>query len=883
MSRAHARPDRRMRRGKFKLTLGLGLLTASAPMSARAQAPVAIDRPASAGIDRIYSDYSGEGDASSIELNPALLQAAKGLDLVLTGYRSVSPYTRGTGLGGFFSLNLGLGFATGFGVQAMRPGFAGVYDFDRAHNPDISKISWALSAGDSKVAAFGVAVHGIRSGGQWLRRPDLDIGLLLRVRNYGSFGATARFGPVDLLGEDLPPELGVLGELSLRPLGTRMIEIAAGVRGRFVSDPQGVLGGLTTLGIFPRGRLALRWQGIEVLAEIEQVRSAVLDEQTKELVRSAKALRGSVGLGVAWDLIQVRTGLHAGLSEAVDGVGFSAHLSSKNQGRVYWSRHVDAERIQLKRVKGERGLITLLERLRRAEEAGKRTILVIEPEGAKLGWASLQELRHALIRVRAAGGHVFAYLENASLQEYYLASAAEHIYVHHAGELGITGLKARSLYYKAALDRLGVAVEALHIDEYKSAHEAFTRRGPSKADSEQRSAYIDDTFAQIVHDIAQARGLGQAGVQTLIDGAPLGPEQALQNGLIDQVIYRDEVTASVSKAIGAKVDFHNFSDTSPATPTWSTRPYIAVLLIEGTITDGESRRIPFLGINFAGGDTIARNLQQLRDDPACVGIVLRVNSPGGSALASDIIWREVERTHAAHTKDPRHYPPVVVSMSDVAASGGYYVAMGAPHVLAQPMTLTGSIGVVSLHFDVSGLLKKLGIDESTITRGKSADLGGIYRPMSADDRARLMASMTRIYDLFRERVASGRGLTIEEVHKLGRGHIYSGEDALDLGLVDGFGGLHEALAYLREKGRMPPLQRVELRIVPQKRHLLDLVLLALGKPAKKRRSSIALAREEAQALPLALSRAIARMPLSLIFLPQETASLLMPAQLDFDN
>ncbi len=883
MSRAHARPEQRTPGRKLELTLGLAFLVASAPMTAQAQAPVAIDRPVSAGIDRTYSDYSGEGDASSIELNPALLQAAKGFDLVLAGYRSISPYTRGTGIGGFFSLNLGLGFATGFGVQAMRPGFAGVYDFDRAHNPDITKISWAASAGDSKVAAFGVAVHGIRSGSQWLRRPDLDIGMLVRVRNYGSFGAAARFGPVDLLTDALPSELGLTGELSLRPLGTRMIEIAGGVRGRFVSDAQGVLGGLTTLGVFPRGRLALRWQGIELLAEVEQIRSAVLDEQTKELVRSAKTVRGSVGLGVAWDLIQVRAGAHAGISEGLDGVGFAAHLSAQNQGRVYWPRHVDAERIQLKRIKGERGLITLLERLRRAEKAGKRSILVIEPEGLKLGWASLQELRQALIRVRAAGGHVFAYLENASLQEYYLASAAEHVYLHHAGELGITGLKARSLYYKAALDRLGVAVEGLHIDEYKSAHEAFTQRGPSKADSEQRGAYIDDIYAQLIHDIAQARSLGQAGVQTLIDGAPLGPKQALSNGLIDEVIYRDEITASVSKAIGAKVDFHSFRDTSAATPTWSTRPYIAVVLVEGTISDGESRRIPFLGINFAGGDTIARDLRTLRSDPACVGVILRVNSPGGSALASDIIWREVERTHAAHKKDPRHYPPVVVSMSDVAASGGYYVAMGAPQVFAQPTTLTGSIGVVSLHFDVSGLLTKLGIDESTITRGKSADIGGIYRPMSADERALLMASMTRIYDLFRERVAAGRGLTVERVHELGRGHIYSGQDAVDLDLIDGFGGLHEAIAYIRKEGRMPPAQRVELRIVPKKLRLLDIVLLALGKPAKGRRNSLARSREETQALPLALSRALARMPLSLIFLPQETASLLMPAQLDFDS
>ena len=868
--------------GARGLALALTLTTGS--QVAHAQAPVAIDRPASAGVDRPYSDYSGEGDASSIELNPALLQAAKGLDLVLLGYRSVSPYTRGTGLGGFFSLNLGLGFATGFGVQAIRPRFAGVYDFDEAQNPDLTKISWAASAGDAKIAALGVAVHGIRAGSEWLRRPDLDLGLLIRLRNYASLGAAARFGPVDLLGPGLPPELGVTGEVALRPLGTRMLELAGGVRARFVSDAMdGPIGSLSTLGIFPRGRLALRWQGVELLGELEQVATAVLDEQTKELVRSDKALRGSVGIGVAWDLIRVRSGVHAGVSEGLDGVGFSARLSSDNQGRVYWPRRVDAERIRLKSVKGERELIGLLERLRRAEEAGKRTILVIEPDGVDLGWASLQELRQALVRVRDAGGHVFAYLESASLKEYYVASAAEHVYLHHAGELGITGLKARSLYYKAALDRLGVAVEGMHIDEYKSAHERFTQRGPSKADKEQRAAFMDDTFDQIVRDIAQARGLGLAEVKTLIDGAPFGPDQATANRLVDGIIYRDEVISSVSKAVGAKVELRSFEDTAPAQPTWSTQPYIAVVLVEGTINDGASMRIPFLGINFAGGDTIARDLKDLRDDPACVGVVLRVNSPGGSALASDIIWREVERTHAAHEKDPRHYPPIVVSMSDVAASGGYYVSMGAPHIFAQPTTITGSIGVVSLHFDISGLLAKLGIDETTITRGENADIDGFYRPLTAEQRARLMASMTRIYDLFRERVAEGRGITPERVHELGRGHVYSGEDALALGLIDAYGGLHEAIAYLRENGRMPRLAPVELRIIPQKLRLVDLILTALGKPAGKRRAKLAAAREAKDALPLALSKAAARLPLSLVFLPQDRASLLMQAQIDLDD
>jgi protease-4 len=212
------------------------------------------------------------------------------------------------------------------------------------------------------------------------------------------------------------------------------------------------------------------------------------------------------------------------------------------------------------------------------------------------------------------------------------------------------------------------------------------------------------------------------------------------------------------------------------------------VLIEGTIIDGDSRTIPFLGIQFTGGDTIVKQLRALRADPMCKGIILRVNSPGGSALASDVIWREVARTHEAFARNPKKSPPIVVSMGDVAASGGYYVAMGARTIFASSMTLTGSIGVVSLHFDLSGLLAKLGISTTTFQRGKNADIASVYKPYTDDQRARMDASMRRVYDLFRGRVAEGRDMTIDEVDKLGRGHVYSGTDAHALKLVDQLGG-----------------------------------------------------------------------------------------------
>lgn len=848
--------------------------------TARAQEPRALDRAVSDGVDRPVKDYSGEGDASSIELNPALLSAAKGLNFAVLGYRSVSPFTRGTGLGGFFSANLGFGLAVGLGVQALRPGFYGGFpESFAAWNPDATKLSIAFSGGDGKVASFGLGVHWLRAGGL-LRAPDLDLGLLFRIRNYASFGGLVRFGPGDLgVHGELPGELGLVGELAIRPLGTRALELAGGVRGRIRAVEPGLqFSQWERLGALPRGRIAVRHHGIELAAEVEQVRVHVLDPSTYGFVRADKAVRGSVQLALAWDFVKASGGIHAGLGESLDGYGLAARFSTARQGRLFWPRLVDVERIDLSAVKGERGLIALLQRLQRAERAGARTILLVDARDTRLGWASLQELRAALVRVRNAGGHVFAYLEDARLKDYYLASAAEKIFIHPAGELQTYGLSATTLYFRGLLDKLGVQAEALHIDEYKSAHEAFTRSDPSDRDREQRDAYLDDTYAQIAHDIAQARGLSIAQVRDLLDDAPHAPQRAEERGLVDDVIFRDQVVEKIGAAVGARVKFASFPDTEPDLKTWSHEPYIAVVLVEGTIVDGESRTIPLLGTQFAGGDTIVKQLRQLRADPACEGIVLRVNSPGGSALASDLIWREVARTHEAWQKNPRKSPPIAVSMSDVAGSGGYYVAMGAGQIFAQSTTLTGSIGVVTIHFDVSGLLEKLGIATYTFKRGKNADIAGLYRPYTPDQRARMEASIRRVYDLFVKRVSDARGKTPEQVDALARGHVYSGTDARDLGLVDSLGGLHEAIAYVRDKSGVSPRRQLDIRVLPARKGLLELVLDLLGPDDDHGlRGKLQARRAADPPLPLVLTTTLARLPLALLFLPQDQPSALMPA------
>lgn len=868
----------------------IALASCLVAQEAQAAPPQAQERTVSEGVDRPIHDYSSEGDASSMELNPALLSAAPGLDVALLGYQALSTYARGSGFGAFVAANLRFGLALGFGAQFLQPRLGkGIFDFAESRNPSATKLTWAFSAGLGEKGSFGIAVHGIRSENQWLRRPDLDLGAMYRIRNYGSIGLTARLGPGDLRDDEFRSEAALIGEVSLRPLGTRTLELAGGVRAVLARAEPGTalsrLGG--TAGLYPRGRLALRHRGVALLGEVEQVEVTTLDQTSLQPLRTDRALRGSVALELGWDFARARAGLHAGLGSGVDGLGFEAHLSSRRNDRVFWPRRIDAERIDLAEVSDETSLIAMLERLERARAAGERSVLVVYPPG-KAGWGTLWELRQALVRVRDAGGHVFAYLEGASLPAYYVATAAERIYMHPAGSLEAYGIASTSFYFKDALAKLGVRAEVIRIDEYKSAGESFTENAPTAPDREQKQAVLEATYAQAVGDIARARKLSRSAVRAAFDAAPQTPEQAVEAALVDEVVFRDQLLERVSDVIGAQVEFKRFPDADHGAATWSDAPYIGVVLVEGTIIDGESRTIPLLGLHFVGGDTIARTLRELRGDPACKGIVLRVNSGGGSALASDVMWREVQLTREAQQKDPRTQPPIVVSMGDVAASGGYYVATGTDTVFADPVTITGSIGVISIHPDLSGLLAKLGVTAVTMKQGQNPDIQAPWHPYDDDQRGRVQASIEHTYELFRSRVADGRKLAVERVHEIGRGRVWIGAKAKQVGLVDHIGGLHEAIAQLRKRAGIRGRAELPLRVLPEQRSLVELVLGALGFGRERRdpsaRATTRTRRDRGRGprrrgeleLPPALDVALARGPLSLLFLAPGKAHAILP-------
>jgi protease-4 len=860
----------------------LALALTLAPSLAHGQDPVVEHRELHEGVDRPITDLSGSGDSSSIELNPAMINSVRGLDVTLLGYQTLYQFARGSGFGAFVSANLGWGFALGVGVQALEPGFRNAtFDPDIGHNRPATKLSFALALGRGEWGSFGIGVHGLRAGGTILRTPQVDIGGVFRMTNYASLGLVGRMAPAGLRDINFRPMLDVAGEFAVRPLGNHWLEFAGGLTTRVDQSVARGFDSFQTDDLLPYGRMAVRYQGIELAAQVERVQADLLDEDTLALLGQTTALRGSVALSVAWDYGMIGLGMHAGLGPGVDGLAYKARFSTEKQGRVYWGRIVDVEKFELEKIDDQRTLIAALRRLERAEKAGERAVILIEADGFDLQWGAGQELRDALRRVRDAGGHVFAWVEQPGLRDYWLASVAQKIYTHPAGQFDTVGMGTRRLYFKDALAKLGVKVEAVHIEEYKSAHENFTRSDRSEFDAEQRSDLLDDTWQTVVHDIAQARGLSKSDVRELVEEAPFGPARAIEGKLADEVMHRDEILGKISDEIGAKVELKTFEAIDPVDETWSVEPYVAVVLIEGTMIDGKSRFVPLLDIVMTGAETTVDTLKKLRKDPACRGIVLRVDSGGGSAFGSELIWREVQLTHEAWKKDKRKSPPIVVSMSDIAASGGYYVATGTDLIFAQPLTITGSIGVVMMHFDVSGLLDMLGVGLDRIERGgEGIEMNTIWQPWSDEQRAKARAGVERTYDLFLDRVSTARGKSKDEIDKIARGRIWSGERAKKIGLVDQHGGLREAIAELGKRSGRAKIGELELRVLPVRLTLLQMALRGAGSLIAEPVGDLVAERaEEKQAkLPLAVVHALARVNLSLLYLPQDQASTIVSGE-----
>ena len=448
----------------------------------------------------------------------------------------------------------------------------------------------------------------------------------------------------------------------------------------------------------------------------------------------------------------------------------------------------------------------LLTALRRAEVDPRITGVLLHPDLYAGGWAQAQELRKILAELRAKGKAVWAYLELSRSGAYFLATAADSIAIAPEGNLLVLGLQARMSYYKRTLDKLGVRADFVAIGEYKSAPESWTQEGPSDPARRQIEVFVDQVYDHWLSELALARGFSTDHMADLVDQGYFDSEEALDEGLVDRVLEERKLREKLApkKGTGGDTDLATIDPLEYLQASWKPSPpvdrkqRIAVIYATGQIVPGTERP----GSGFMGSQTLAARLLRAREDQKVKAVVLRVDSPGGSTLASDTIWRSIE--------DLRAKKPLVVSMSNMAASGGYYISMSADRIIAEPLTLTGSIGVFVGKADLSGLYDKLGMNHELISRGENAGLFSELQSFTPDQRETIHRQLERFYERFVDRVAEGRGMSFSQADSIARGRVWSGSDGKKLGLVDEIGGLQEAIASAKELGGIPIGVRPEI-------------------------------------------------------------------------
>jgi len=444
--------------------------------------------------------------------------------------------------------------------------------------------------------------------------------------------------------------------------------------------------------------------------------------------------------------------------------------------------------------------------LKKARRDGriKGVLLRLGPLGGD--WAKCAEIREAVLDFRKSGKPVYAFIQEAPKfdKEYYLATACDKIILHPLGWLGITGAGGVVPFLKRGLDKLGIEAEIEHVEEYKTAYNMFTESGFTPAHREMLEAIVGDQFETYVRAVAASRHKTEAEVRSLIDEAFFQGSRAVEAGLVDDLLYEDQVAALFSAgdrpARRLALDVYARVPALPEGLGGGRR--VALIYGSGAIHEGTSTP------STMGAESVAGWIRAAREDSSIAAVVFRVDSPGGSAVASDTIWREVMLC--------RKVKPFVVSMSDLAGSGGYWICMAAHRIVAQPQTLTGSIGVLMGKVNLEKLLDKLGVTWGEVVRGERAGVFTAFRPWTDDERALIRKQILWIYDRFLTQAAEGRKMTKEDVDKIGRGRVWTGRQAREIGLVDEIGGLDAALNLARELAGIDRDAEIKLAVWPKR-------------------------------------------------------------------
>ena len=459
---------------------------------------------------------------------------------------------------------------------------------------------------------------------------------------------------------------------------------------------------------------------------------------------------------------------------------------------------------------------SIVDNLRKAKVDARISAVLLKPTGFDSPyWGKVQEIRDAVLDFKKSGKPVFAYLEYGGDREYYLATAADKVFLLPSSGLDLSGVATYELFLRGTLDKIGAYPDLHHIGDFKTAVNTFTEKGYTAAHKEMDQSLNRDLYEQLVRGIADGRKKNEAEVRRVLDDGPFLPEDALRAGLVDDVAYQDQVDDKLSAGSAERhIDGDDYARVSTRSLGLNRGPRVAVIFAVGAINGGKSGYDPVNGA-VAGSDTLIEYIRQARRDASVRAIVLRIDSPGGSASASDAIWRELMMTRADR--------PLVASMSDLAASGGYYIAMPAHVIVAQPSTLTGSIGIFGGKFVTGGVYEKLGARIESTSIGKHAEINSPARRYNGEEVKKVREQLQGFYDQFVEKVAESRNSEPEKIDAIAQGRVWTGQQAKQNGLVDQLGGLDLAIAVAKQRAKIPVESEVELVVYPPRKSFYELL------------------------------------------------------------
>jgi protease-4 len=718
---------------------------------------------------------------------------------------------------------LPFGLASGLRVDLVQPPWGGPQDVGVGfpyRGSDYVWLTWALATKLGENASFGVSLdhsysqngyvdnlNGITAALSW--RPNTHFGFSAVARDFNRPSSPLVATPT---GQACgPTDTGCLPVLdgrytlamAFRPTGRRDVDVGLELQYWQGSDQW-----------TPRGTLGIDVPSLGRIFASAEVAHLPSDER--------RGVMGTAGLELHWGGLSVGGGAlfgdGLGSPSAAAGYGTIAIAGYAQPGIPLPARAVW---IRLESTPGTRAHVALLRKLWKIAEDDDvvAVTLVVRAEPAS-SFAHAEELADALRVLRAHHKKVLCSLEDAGSRALYVCANADRTVVSPAGGVRYAGLKAQYIYLKGLLDNIGVKAEFIRIGPHKTAPEQFTNEHAGTVAAADHQEMLQQTESVFVRNLALYRRLGEEHIREVTRSGPFVAQEAKDAGFVDGFAFDDELERVTKELARRDVSYQKYADDTVAPPTFGARGKLAILYLDGDIVDGRSQHIPLLDMKLVGSYSMAETIKQLREDSAVRAVVLRIESPGGSSLASDVMWRELALLAKAK--------PLVVSMGAVAASGGYYVASASKDIYALPLTVTGSIGVFYGKADVSGLLGKLGVTVDTYKTAPRADAESFFRGFTPEETHELEHKVDQFYDTFLDRVSQGRGMSKEQIDQVGRGRVWTGQQAFDRHLVDHLGGLREALADARASAYLPEDAPI-VEYPPQSTSLLDLALkLASG-------------------------------------------------------